>query len=145
MGAEAEFMGASQEGRGQGLGPRPSQGSLLILPIAGSSAAQVSLAQCQGPKGCRAGQEEALAFPGSSLQGPRDHRGNSGLARQRQPQEECELSRHLSPFYPTPPYSSQVTCCSSRLPPPPSSFPQDHASADPGPTHPSPQDQGCSC
>lgn len=37
----------SREGRGQGLGTRAPQDSLLILPTAHSSAAQASLAQCR--------------------------------------------------------------------------------------------------
>ena len=59
-------------GAGAGSGPAPPQSSLLILPTARSSAAQACLAQRQGHRGCRAGQEVAPALPASSLQGPRE-------------------------------------------------------------------------
>lgn len=72
-GAEAGLLRCLREGPGQGLGlPAAPQSSLLILPTACSSAAQACLAQRQGHRGCRAGQEEAPALPASSLQGPGD-------------------------------------------------------------------------
>lgn len=78
-GAEAGLLRCLWGRARAGSGPAAPQGSLRILPTAHSSAAQASLAQCRGHGGCRTGQEEAPALPGSSLQGPGTRGAASGL------------------------------------------------------------------